>query len=314
MQLIRRLNGAAGPAAAGIVATIGTYDGFHLGHRRLLEKVLAAARSAGRRSLLVTFEPMPREYFAPSDPPPRLTTFRERWRLLERTGLGCVCALRFARELRQQSGRQFAENLASAGVKQIVVGHDFRSGRDGQASAQWLQANGPALGFEVEIVPPVTLDGERVSSRGVREALGRGELERAAVLLGRRYSMVGRVIRGQQLGRTLGFPTANLRLGRRRSPTDGIFAVRVHGVRDALGGDAGWPGVASLGTRPTVNGTVPLLEAHLFDFDGDLYGREIEVEFVRRLRDEERFASLDAMVVQMHRDAENARAILAQVA
>jgi riboflavin kinase / FMN adenylyltransferase len=187
----------------------------------------------------------------------------------------------------------------------VVVGHDFRFGRNGEATAEVLASAGARLGFEVDVVPPLLVDGVRVSSSGIREALERGHLGQAERWLGRPYSMIGRVIAGQRLGRTLGFATANLRLERRRSALAGIFAVRVHRIaREPL------PGVASLGTRPTVHGTVPLLEAHVFDFGGDLYGREIEVEFVAKLRDEEHFASLDALVEQMHRDADAARRLL----
>jgi riboflavin kinase / FMN adenylyltransferase len=304
LELLRRLSAAPG-SAVDSVATIGTYDGLHLGHRALLARLEQHARRLRCPSMMVTFEPMPREYFAPQNPPARLTSFRERWRQLQRSPLDRMCALHFARGLRDRSGEEFAGLLQAARVRFVVVGHDFRAGRNGEASAQWFAQHGSRFGFEVEIVPPVTLDGERVSSRGVRIALAAGDFERARRLLGRRYSMIGRVIVGQKLGRTLGFPTANLRLGRKRSPTDGIFAVRVHGIA-AVARD----GVASLGTRPTVNGTVPLLEAHVFDFDADLYGREIEVEFVARLRDELRFETLDAMVAQMHRDAAQAREIL----
>ncbi|MEP7312819.1 MAG: bifunctional riboflavin kinase/FAD synthetase [Pseudomonadota bacterium] len=309
MRLIRRLAPRCLPGP-GFVATIGSYDGLHLGHRALLDRVQVQAGERGLASMVVTFEPLPREYFAPQAPPARLTTFRERWRLLERTQLDVFCALHFSRSLQHLPGVDFARQLGFAGIRSVVVGHDFRAGRGGEATAEWLQAKGPGFGFDVEVLQPVLFGGVRVSSRGVREALGRGDLASARDLLGRDYSMVGRVIRGAKLGRTLGFPTANLRLSRRRTPTDGIFAVRVCGVPGDSRRGSGRPGVASLGTRPTVNGTVPLLEAHIFDFDGDLYGREIEVQFVARLRDELRFATLDEMVVQMHRDAAAARAIL----
>jgi riboflavin kinase/FMN adenylyltransferase len=168
-----------------------------------------------------------------------------------------------------------------------------------------LSDAGKRLGFSVEVLPPVMLDGTRVSSSGIRGALARADFEAARRWLGRPYGMMGRVAHGNRLGRDLGFPTANLRIERRRSPLAGIFAVRVHGV-----GAAPLPGVASLGTRPTVAGVETLLEVHLFDFSGDLYGREVEVEFVAKLRDEEHFASLDALVEQMHRDAAQARRIL----
>jgi riboflavin kinase/FMN adenylyltransferase len=308
LRLIRRLVPRCLPGP-GFVATIGSYDGLHQGHRALLERVRIRAAARGLQSMMVTFEPLPREYFAPQNPPARLTTFRERWRLLEGTTLDVFCALHFSRSLQHLEGADFARQLGQAGVRSIVVGHDFRAGRGGEATAEWLQTAGPGFGFDVEVLEPVLLGGVRVSSRGVREALGGGDLAAAQRLLGRGYSMLGRVIRGEQLGRKLGFPTANLRLSRRRTPTDGIFAVRVLGVPGDSRSGEGLPGVASLGTRPTVNGTVPLLEAHIFNFDGDLYGREIEVRFVARLRDELRFATLDEMVVQMHRDADAARAL-----
>jgi riboflavin kinase/FMN adenylyltransferase len=219
-----------------------------------------------------------------------------------------MCVLRFGERLRNLSAPDFAALLANQLHSHlIVVGHDFRFGRKGEATASALTASGQALGFEVDVVPPILLSGARISSSGVREALSRGDFELARSWLGRPYSMTGRVVRGNQLGRRLGFPTANLRTGRRRVPVAGIFAVRVHGVSASP-----LPGVASLGTRPTVDGGGEmLLEAHVFDFAGDLYGREIEVEFVSKLRDEERFSDLDALVVQMNQDAQDARRIFA---
>ena len=294
----------------GYVATIGGFDGIHRGHRVLIDRTLDDARSVALHSMIITFEPLPREFFSQVDPPARLTTFRERWRLLERGGPDVFCVLHFSQRLRNLAARDFATALTGAGIRRLIIGHDFRAARDGYATAEWFQKEGPQLGLEVDVVPPVTDAALRISSRAVRAALACGDLEQARALLGRRYSMVGRVIEGQKLGRTLGFPTANLRLGRRRAPMDGIFAVRVRGVGNGHAPDRALPGVASLGTRPTVGGTVPLLEAHVFEFDGDLYGREIEVEFVARLRDELKFDSLDAMVEQMHRDADGARALL----
>lgn len=286
--------------------TIGTYDGIHLGHQALIGRLLVHGARLSRPSMMVTFEPMPREYLSPDHLPARLTSWRERWRILERAGLDYMWLLRFGESLRNLPGEAFARLLAEQlGPAVVVIGHDFRFGRNGEATAPMLQRVGRELGFDVDIVPPVTVDGVRVSSSGIREALARGDLELARRWLGRPYSMIGRVVRGDQLGRKLGFATANLRLKRRRSPLSGIFAVRVRGISaEPL------PGVASLGTRPTVGGTEPLLEAHVFDFSGDLYGREIEVEFVAKLREEERFGSLDAMIEQIHRDAAAARRIL----
>lgn len=294
----------------GFVATIGGFDGIHKGHRVLIDKAIAGARAAAMESLVITFEPLPREFFARTDPPARLTTFRERWRLLEANGPDVFCVLHFSQRLRNVAARDFAAMLVEAGVHRLIIGHDFRAARDGYATAEWFQHQGPILGLGVDVVPPVTDSALRISSRAVRAALACGDLEQARALLGRPYSMVGRVIPGQMLGRKLGFPTANLRLGRRRAPMNGIFAVRVRGVGNGHAPDHWLPGVASLGTRPTVGGTVPLLEAHVFEFEGDLYGREIEVQFVARLRDELKFENVEAMVEQMHRDAAGAREAL----
>lgn len=291
---------------AGCVVTIGTFDGLHCGHQALIARARSEAQRLRVPAVLLTFEPMPREFLAPADPPARLTTLRERWRILGRAGLDYLWVLRFDEALRNLAAADFAQLLAGRlRARVAVVGHDFRFARRGEATAEVLATTGERLGFTVAVVPAVTLDGERVSSSGVREKLAASDFARARSWLGRPYSMRGRVIGGKRLGRDLGFPTANLALGRRRAPVAGIFAVHVHGVA----GD-GLPGVASLGTRPTVGGVEALLEAHVFDFDADLYGREIEVEFAAKLRDEQCFATLDALTAQMHRDAADARRIL----
>jgi riboflavin kinase/FMN adenylyltransferase len=305
MRLIR---GFAGMRAVprGCVATIGSYDGLHLGHQALLARLARQGVEEGAPTVLLSFEPLPREYLQPQDPPARLTSLRERWRILAPGPLQYLCVLRFCEALRTLSADSFAALLAGElGARRVVVGHDFRFGRHGAATAAVLQAAGERLGFGVDVVPPVQSAGERISSSAVRAALARGDFACAERLLGRPWSMRGRVVPGQRLGRTLGFPTANLATERRRAPVQGVFAVRVHGIAAAP-----LPGVASLGTRPTVAGTQPLLEAHVFDFSGDLYGREIEVEFAAKLRDEERFASLEALTEQMQRDASQARGIL----
>ena len=291
----------------GCVVTIGTFDGIHLGHQALLKRLCEHAVRQSRPTMLLTFEPMPREYLKPESPPARLTSWRERWHILGGCGVDYMCVLRFDERLRNLSGEAFETLLAQQlRAHLVLVGHDFRFGRNGEATASSLATAGATLGFTVDVVPPVLLDGVRVSSSGVRDALSKGDFALAHSWLGRPYSMTGRVVEGNQLGRKLGFPTANLRTGRRRVPVAGIFAIRVHGVSaDPL------PGVASLGTRPTIDGGGEmLLEAHLFDFAGNLYGREIEVEFVAKLRDEEHFADLDALVVQMDKDAADARRIL----
>jgi riboflavin kinase/FMN adenylyltransferase len=305
MELMRGLSGAH-RLAGGCVLTIGTYDGIHLGHQALLARLHEHAVRRAAAAVLMTFEPMPREYLAPDDPPARLTSLRERWRILSGTRLHYLWLLRFGEALRNLPGEAFAQLLArELRPRVVVVGHDFRFGRNGEATAAVLAAAGTRLGFDVDVLGPVTLEGERISSSGVRAALARGDFERARRWLGRPWSMRGRVMQGKRLGRDLGFPTANLPLERRRAPVAGIFAVRVHGVASAA-----LPGVASLGTRPTIGGVEALLEAHLFDFSGELYGREIEVEFAAKLRDEASFPTLEALTAQMRRDAADARRIL----
>jgi riboflavin kinase/FMN adenylyltransferase len=305
MRLIRGLAGLRTPAKRCVV-TVGSYDGLHLGHQALLTRLSERAAATGDASVVVTFEPMPREFLQPQQPPARLTSLRERWRILEPMPLDYLCLLRFDEALRNLSAGEFAGLLArELGARSVIVGHDFRFGRNGEATPSVLAAAGRQLGFEVEVLPAVTLGGERISSSGVRAALAAGDFARAAAWLGRPWSMRGRVRAGQRLGRSLGFPTANLPLERRRAPVAGVFAVRVHGIAAQ-----GLAGVASLGTRPTVAGTEALLEAHVFDFDADLYGREIAVEFVAKLREEAHFASLEALTGQMQRDAAEARRIL----
>lgn len=290
----------------GCAVTIGTYDGLHLGHQALVARLRSHAERLAQPAVMLTFEPMPREFLSPADPPARLTTFRERWRILSRPGLDYLWLLRFGEALRNLSAEDFAQLLVRRlRASVVVVGHDFRFARKGEATAAALAAAGERLGFAVDVVPAVTVAGERVSSSGVRAALAAADFARAERWLGRPYSMRGRVIGGKRLGRDLGFPTANLALGRRRAPVAGIFAVQVRGVAGAA-----LPGVASLGTRPTIGGGEALLEAHVFDFSDDLYGREIEVEFAAKLRDEQRFATLEALTAQMHRDAADARRIL----
>ena len=303
---LRLIRGLPSRAGAPCVLTIGTFDGLHRGHQALIDRASERARALGLPAGLLSFEPMPREFLHPESPPPRLTSLRERWRLLADTRLVRLHLLHFNDGLRGLSGRQFMELLRKIGARAIVVGHDFRFARDGEATAEWCAQEALQYGFEVEIVAPVCVNQERISSGLVRAALASGDLKRAEVLLGRPYTMCARVRRGAQLGRTLGFPTANLPIHRRRSPLAGIFAVRVSGAA----GRTNWPAVASLGTRPTVDGIEPLLEVHLFDFSGDLYGAELEVQFVVQLREERRFESLDQMVAQMHCDAAQARAAL----
>jgi riboflavin kinase/FMN adenylyltransferase len=307
MELIRGLHNVRA-AHRGAAITIGTFDGVHVGHQAMIRRLREQARQLGVPATVLTFEPTPREYLDPARAPARLTTLRERLPLLDRAGADYCLLMRFDDHLRTVRGAEFVDRLlvARLGVRHVLVGHDFRFGYKGEADAQALRRASTASGFTLDVMPPVTIDGERVSSSGVRELLGARQLDRAATLLGRPYAMQGKVIRGERLGRQLGYPTANMRIDRHATPLTGIYAVRVRGAAEGA-----LPGVASLGTRPTVNGRGVLLEAHIFDFDADLYGRRLEVEFVGYLREEIHFASVEALVEQMHDDAARARASLA---
>lgn len=299
----------AGPSLApgGSVLCVGAFDGVHVGHRALLARVRERARQQGLTPLAISFEPVPREFFARGVAVPRLTCAREKIELLFEAGIERLLSLRFNAALAEMGAERFIEDVlvARAGGREIWVGADFRFGHARRGDIAMLRAHAERCGFALEVMPDVEVGGCRASSSVIRDRLAAGDFDAAAHLLGRRFAIGGHVVRGRQLGRKLGYPTANIRLGRRTSPIGGIFAVCVHGIDGVP-----LPGVASLGVRPTVNGTEPLLEAHLFDFDGDLYGRRIEVEFVRKLRDEQKFEDLDAMVRQIDRDAVEARAIL----
>lgn len=309
MELVRDLHNIS-KAARGCVLTVGNYDGVHLGHQRIIDTVKRRASELGFPATVLVFEPSSKEFIDPDGAPPRLTRWREKFVALEALGVDRLVTLRFDECMRVMSPRVFVDQLlvAALGARHVVVGDDFRYGSRALGTIETLRAAGREHGFGVEQVPAFVVDGVRVSSTAVRERLERADYAGAARLLGRRYRMVGRVARGAELGRTLGFPTANLRLMRRKSPLWGVLAVRVHGIEPVP-----MKGVASLGTRPTVNGSEPLLEVHVFDFDGDLYGRLIEVEFIAKLREEVKFDSLDLMVAQMKVDAAQARETLAKV-
>jgi riboflavin kinase/FMN adenylyltransferase len=306
MELVRGLHNLR-PRHRGCVATIGNYDGVHRGHQHMLAALVRRSRALGLPATVVTFEPTPREYFEGRDAPARLTRLREKLQALARYEIDRVVCLRFDARLAAIGARNFEEDLLGVrlGVRHIVVGHDFRYARAREGTTASLRAAGARLGFTVEEVSPFEIDGVRVSSSLIRAALEAGDLPAATRLLGRPYRISGRVERGESLGRKLGFPTANLALRRKVIPLWGIFAVRVGGA-----GLDSHAAVASLGTRPTLDGTVPLLEVHLFDFDGEIYGHTLDVDFIARLRDEKRFDSLEALVEQMHRDAAQARRAL----
>jgi riboflavin kinase/FMN adenylyltransferase len=306
MDFVRGLHNLR-PRHRGCVLTIGAFDGIHHGHQEVIRVLRERAREYSLPTVVLSFEPTPREFFAKGAPPPRLTRFRERFEALGAYGVDRFVCVRFDERMRQMSQERFIDRVLvdALAIKHIVVGNDFRFARDNDGSFATLRLAGPSKGFDVSVVPPLEVDGERVSSSLIREVLETGDVLRAAKYLGRPYRIAGKVIAGQTLGRKLGYPTANLRLHRRATPVTGIFAVRVSGA-----GLENAPAVASLGTRPAVNGKELLLEVHIFDYSGDLYRRYLHVDFIARLRDELWFPTMDALVEQIHKDATQARAIL----
>ncbi len=307
MRLMRRPGSDPRGFPGHSVVTIGTFDGVHIGHQRILRRVLEEARARELPAVVFSFEPTPGEYFSRGTPPARLTRFREKFEALEQLGLDWLCCPPFDADMAALGPDEFIERLLveSLGVRYLVVGDDFRFAKNRTGSIDNLRDGGKRLGFSVEQVPSVLEDGRRVSSTRIRGLLADGQLERAKKLLGRYYRMTGRVVDGQKLGKQLGFPTANVNLSRAASPVGGIFAVRVDGLGAGL-----LNGVASVGTRPTVDGIEPVLEVHIFDFDRDIYGAYIQVEFIAKLRDEVRFPDLKSLTAQMHIDAAQAREIL----
>lgn len=291
----------------GSVACIGAFDGLHLGHRALVGHVHRRARALGVAAVALSFEPLPREFFGGERAPPRLLLPRAKFEGLRELGMDVVGLLRFDAAMAAMSAEDFVGHVLvnRLAAREVWVGPEFRFGHGRRGDMAMLQALGAVHGFTAGSIEAVHAAGERVSSTGLRRQLASGDLEGAAHALGKRYAIAGRVVRGKQLGRKLGYPTANIRLAGKRPALSGIFATWVHGI-----GPAPLAGVSSLGTRPTVQGVEPLLEAHVFDFDGDLYGRRLEVEFVAKLRGEEKFDDLPALVRQMDLDSAQARRIL----
>jgi len=288
------------------VVTIGNFDGVHLGHRALIDHCRSLSQ-ADDTLALVTFEPLPRAYFDPANAPPRLTSPAERVRLVGEIGVDLVWLMRFDERLARMGPEEFVRRVLveSLGARHVVTGEDFRFGHRREGDLALMRSLGRKFGFESHIVETVAQGGLRVSSGAVREALADGEFELAAELLARPYSISGRVLRGRQFGRKLGYPTANVKIRALPCPLRGIFAVRGRVV-----GDVWRPAVASLGWRPMVGGEDMLLEVHFFDFEADLYGQRLEAQFVAKLRDEAHFATIDDMVRQMKEDERQARKIL----
>lgn len=299
MRIVRHARSASDTAIA-----IGSFDGVHLGHRAMLSHVCGAARERGLAAAALTFEPLPREFFSPATAPARLSSLGEKISEIGNAGIETVFAQRFDASFAALTPEEFAARLRDVyRARWVMTGQDFRYGAGRKGDTASLASAARAMGFELEVLPAVTVLGERVSSTAVREALARADLAHAARLLGRPYAICGRVVHGAKRGRALGFPTANIRLARPRPALSGIFAVKCFGAATR-----GLEGVASLGINPAIRKDGPAtLEAHLFDFSGDLYGSRLSIEFVKKLRDEADFASVGELAAQIRRDCDAAR-------
>ena len=302
---------SAASQAGGRAITVGNFDGVHRGHRAMIERLRQKARELGIPTCVLTFEPHPREFFTPQAAPARLTRLAAKLHVLREAGVDRVHVARFDAKFASQSPGRFIEDVLvnGLGCTWLLVGRDFRYGAKRAGDFAQLEEASRIHGFALEAMPEVRNDGERISSSAVRDALRRGDLEAAGALLGRPYSIAGRVTHGDKLGRELGFATANIRLPH-RPPLAGIFVVDILGLPKAP--EVPWPAVASIGVRPTVKESdVPLLEVHLFDFDEDLYGRRLEVRFLHKLRDEEKYPDLETLRNAIARDAADAREFFA---
>ena len=302
MEFIRGRQNIA-PKHHGCVLTIGNFDGVHLGHQTVLRQVIAKAQELKLPSMVMTFEPQPLELFAGEKAPARLTRFREKYQQLKRVGLDRLLCVTFNAHFAQLSAEEFVRCLLveQLGVKFLVVGDDFRFGLNRSGDFAFLVESGKRWGFEVVSTQSFCVQAQRVSSTAIREALSHDDLSLAAELLGRPYSICGRVSHGRKLGRTIGFPTANIPLHRPIAAVSGVYAVEVLGLSDQP-----LLGVANIGRRPTVNGTRAQLEVHLFDFNADIYGRYVEVVLRHKLRNEIKFESFGALKAQIERDAQTA--------
>lgn len=286
------------PEARGAVVTLGNFDGVHIGHQHMLETTMVKAQEQGCPSLVIVFEPQPLEYFS-STPPARITHFDEKCEQLAKFNPDYLLCLPFNAELANLSPEAFVQSLFvdTLGVQHVVVGDDFRFGKDRAGDFAGLEALGQAHGFTIQGVGSIMEGGQRVSSTRIREALASGDFPLAASLLNRPYAMAGTVQQGDKRGRQLGYPTANIDPQRRVLPLQGVFAVKVHGL-----GQQPLLGMANIGTRPTVDGRKTLLEVNIFNFDQDIYGQKLNIEFCHKIRNEQRFESLDALMAQIQAD------------
>lgn len=284
--------------------TIGNFDGMHLGHQALIKTLVAKARADGLQSVVVTFEPQPLEFFAPDKAPSRLSTLDEKCQVLETLGVDAVYVLHFDAALAGQTAEAFIQHflLQTLDVKALLIGRDFRFGRDRQGDVAMLQKQI----FDVNVIDDELLDGMRISSTELREALTKSDFDLARQMLGRDYTMTGEIVRGQMLGRKLGFPTMNIAPNRLKLPLHGIYVCTVHGIDNTV-----YQGAASIGWRPSVGNSKAWLEVYVLDYEGDLYGKTLTVTFLKKIRDEEKFESLDELTMQIKKDVEETRAYFA---
>ncbi len=292
------------PQHHGCVATIGNFDGVHLGHVAVLERLAKKSKELGLPATVITFEPTPMEFFGSDKAPARLTRFREKYMALRCHHLDRMFCLHFNKSLAEMTAPEFIEQILvhGLGIKYLVVGDDFHFGKQRCGNFEMLEAEGKKHGFEVVNMHTYIKHDSRVSSTRIREALANSDLSTAKTLLGRPYSVRGRVVHGAKMGRTIGFPTANVLLRRRVTPVNGVYAVDVLGL-----GDKPINGVANVGKRPTVGGTRVQLEVHLFDFEQTVYGHEVEVRFLHHIRSEQKFDSFDLLKEQIFKDCDTAR-------
>ena len=309
MQLIRGLYNLTRPLAASAV-TIGNFDGIHLGHQQVLKQLKSAASQSRLPATVIIFEPQPIEYFAPDMAPKRLARFREKLAYLNSQQIDYLLCLKFNRDLAQLSAEDFIEQIlvAQLNVRHLVIGDDFRFGKNRTGNFELLQAFGQKYDFVVENTDTLSIDGERVSSTRIRESIRHDNFEKAAQLLGRPYSLGGKIAHGKKLGRELGYPTINIKMGDNTLIVKGIFAVSVKGIDNRV-----LKGVASIGTRPTVNGIDTILEVFILDFDQDVYGYSVEVEFLHKIRDEQKFESLHELGINIENDVVQAKRYFSKV-
>ncbi len=303
MKLIRYLSDAKGDFED-CVLTIGNFDGVHAGHQMVLNALMKQAKEFNLPSIVMCFEPQPIEYFRGTDAPARISTARDKIEQLSKVGVDELYLIRFNHSLANMSAQQFVEMLyQQLQVKHLIVGDDFCFGKNRQGNFDYLLKAGEAHGFSVQRSNSFLIDKERVSSTLLRSALENGKLNKAAIYLGRQFSLSGRVMHGYKRGRELGFPTANIRVKNRKSPLSGVFAVTI-----TLESGLAYEGVANVGTRPSIEETsAVLLEAHLFDFSGDLYGQRVKVGFYKKLREEEKFDGLEQLKQQIAVDSQQAK-------